>query len=43
MAGGMNDVVLTSKQKEEIYRVYDAYPDLNDDNFVAENLHRWLS
>ncbi|MFH0759755.1 MAG: dihydrodipicolinate synthase family protein [Bacteroidota bacterium] len=35
--------VLTAGQKEEIDRVYDAYPDLNDDAFVAENLHRWMS
>lgn len=35
--------VLTRGQKEEIDRVYEAYPDLNDDDFVAENLHRWLN
>jgi dihydrodipicolinate synthase/N-acetylneuraminate lyase len=34
---------LTSGQKEEIDRVYEAYPDLNDDDFVAAYLHRWLS
>jgi dihydrodipicolinate synthase/N-acetylneuraminate lyase len=35
--------VLSPGQKEEIDRVYAAYPDLNDDAFVAENLHKWLS
>lgn len=34
---------LSSGQKEEIDRVYRAYPELNDDAFVAENLDRWLS
>lgn len=29
-------------QLEEIERVYRAYPHLNDDAFVAENLDRWL-
>jgi hypothetical protein len=29
-------------QKEEIDRVYAAYPHLNDDAFVRANLHRWL-
>jgi dihydrodipicolinate synthase/N-acetylneuraminate lyase len=37
------DEVLSPGQKEEIDRVYAAYPDLNDDAFVAENLDRWLS
>ena len=37
------DEVLTGKQKEEIDRVYDAYPHLNDDDFVAAHLHHWLS
>ncbi len=37
------DEVLSPGQKEEIDRVYEAYPELNDDDFVAENLHRWLS
>jgi hypothetical protein len=37
------DEVLSPGQKEEIDRVYKAYPDLNDDNFVAANLHKWLS
>lgn len=34
---------LSSGQKEEIDRIYAAYPYLNDDAFVAENLERWLS
>ncbi|HEU0123126.1 MAG TPA: dihydrodipicolinate synthase family protein [Bryobacteraceae bacterium] len=29
-------------QLDEINRVYDAYPELNDDAFVSENLDRWL-
>ncbi len=36
------DEVLTGGQKKEIDRVYEAYPDLNDDDFVAAHLHRWL-
>ena len=35
--------VLTPEQKKEIDRVYEAYPDLNDDDFVAENLQKWLA
>ena len=35
--------VLTPQQKAEIDRVYAAYPHLNDDDFVKENLDRWLS
>ncbi len=35
--------VLSPGQKKEIDRVYESYPDLNDDQFVAENLHKWLS
>lgn len=34
--------ILSPGQKEEIDRVYKAYPDLNDDVFIAENLDRWL-
>jgi len=34
---------LSKGQLEEIERVYAAYPLLNDDQFVAENLDRWLS
>jgi len=37
------DEVLSPGQAEEIDRVYAAYPELNDDAFVAENLHKWLS
>lgn len=33
---------LSPGQKEEIDRVYKAYPHLNDDAFVAENLKKWL-
>jgi dihydrodipicolinate synthase/N-acetylneuraminate lyase len=35
--------VLSPGQSEEIDRVYKAYPDLNDDEFVRENLDKWLS
>jgi dihydrodipicolinate synthase/N-acetylneuraminate lyase len=34
---------LSPGQLEEIERVYAAYPLLNDDAFVAENIDRWLS
>ena len=34
---------LSPGQKEEIDRVYKAYPELNDDDFVSENLDKWLS
>jgi dihydrodipicolinate synthase/N-acetylneuraminate lyase len=34
--------VLSPGQKEEIDRVYKAYPELNDDAFIAENLDKWL-
>ncbi len=34
---------LSPGQSEEIDRVYAAYPHLNDDKFVQENLSRWLS
>jgi dihydrodipicolinate synthase/N-acetylneuraminate lyase len=34
---------LSPGQKKEIDRVYAAYPELNDDAFIAENLERWLS
>jgi hypothetical protein len=33
---------LSPGQAAEIDRVYAAYPDLNDDPFVAQNLDRWL-
>ncbi len=34
---------LSPGQAEEIDRVYRSYPHLNDDTFVAEHLHEWLS
>jgi dihydrodipicolinate synthase/N-acetylneuraminate lyase len=34
---------LSPGQAAEIDRVYGAYPDLNDDAFVAANLDRWLA
>jgi dihydrodipicolinate synthetase family protein len=34
---------LSPGQMEEIDRVYRAYPHLNDDAFVSEHLHEWLS
>jgi dihydrodipicolinate synthase/N-acetylneuraminate lyase len=33
---------LSPGQIEEIDRIYDCYPQLNDDDFVAQNLERWL-
>ena len=33
---------LVRGRAEEIDRVYEAYPKLNDDAFVRTNLHRWL-
>ena len=33
---------LTPSQKAEIDRIYTAYPELNDDVFVTENLEYWL-
>ncbi len=36
------DEELSPGQQEEIDRVYRAYPHLNDDQFVAANLNRWL-
>lgn len=35
--------VLSPGQKEEIDRVYAAYPELNDDAFIAENIDKWLT
>ena len=35
--------VLSPGQMEEIDRVYAAYPELNDDAFIAKNIERWLS
>ena len=34
---------LSEGQLEEIDRVYKMYPHLNDDDFVKENLEKWLS
>jgi len=34
---------LSAGQKAEIDRVYRAYPHLNDDDFVSENLEKWLT
>jgi len=36
------DEDISEEQNREIDRVYDAYPDLNDNGFVRENLDRWL-
>ena len=36
------DEVLSAGQAEEIDRIYAGYPDMNDDDFVAANLDRWL-
>lgn len=33
---------LSPGQMEEIDRICDCYPQLNDDDFVAQNLERWL-
>lgn len=37
------DETLSPGQMDEIDRVYNAYPELNDDDFVRENLEKWLS
>jgi len=34
---------LSPGQRQEIDRVYKAYPELNDDDFVAANLDEWLA
>lgn len=34
---------LSPGQREEIERVWGAYPHLNDDEFVRQNLERWLA
>ena len=34
---------LSLGQAEEIDRVYAAYPELNDDAFLRDNLEKWLS
>lgn len=38
----LRDEGLSPGQMDEIDRVYKAYPHLNDDDFIAENLHKWL-
>lgn len=35
------DEVMSPGQMEEIDRVYAAYPHLNDDSFIAENIDKW--
>lgn len=37
------DETLSDGQAQEITRVHDAYPELNDDDFVASNLEKWLA
>ena len=37
------DEVLSPGQAEEISRVYQAYPNLNDDAFVKAHLAEWMS
>ena len=37
------DETLGAGQAAEIDRVYDAYPELNDDAFVRANLEKWLA
>ncbi|WP_326837385.1 dihydrodipicolinate synthase family protein [Amycolatopsis rhabdoformis] len=37
------DLVMSEGQREEIDRVYREHPDLSDDEFVQENLDRWLT
>jgi hypothetical protein len=37
------DEQLSAGQMEEIDRIYEAYPELNDDEFITKNLSRWLS
>jgi hypothetical protein len=34
---------LSKGQKEEIDRVYAAYPHLSDDSFVQQGLDKWLT
>lgn len=34
--------ILSPGQSEEFDRIYKAYPDLNDDDFVKANLDKWL-
>jgi dihydrodipicolinate synthase/N-acetylneuraminate lyase len=37
------DEVLSPGQSDEITRVYEAYPHLNDDDFVKANLDKWFA
>ncbi len=37
------DLTLSPGQKEEIDRIFEAYPELRDDEFVEENRKHWLS
>jgi dihydrodipicolinate synthase/N-acetylneuraminate lyase len=37
------DECVSGEQRTEIDRVYETYPELNDDSFVRENLDRWLT
>ena len=37
------DETLSKGQLENIDRIYSIYPELNDDEFVDENLDRWLT
>lgn len=38
-----SDEKMSEGQAEEIDRIYKAYPHLNDDEFIKENLDRWLA
>lgn len=37
-----SDERLSPGQMEEIDRVYEQYPHLNDDDFIKENIHKWF-
>lgn len=37
------DELLSPGQAEELDRIYRSYPELNDDDFVKENLARWMA
>ena len=39
----MDEERLSPGQMEEINRIYESYPHLTDDQFIKENLSRWLS
>jgi len=36
-----SDETLSPGQLDEINRIYEMYPHLNDDEFVRENLEKW--